>query len=103
MIDGGGVHAGRRERGTVDAIATDPSTEADDAVADLRLGRVRAVREDAEGTAINQRVADIAGVVEHRAVDGRQPELVSVITDARYDAVANTAGMQYSGGQFVVG
>ena len=65
MVDRGGVHTGRRERGAVDTIATDPSTEADDAIADLRLGRVRAVRKDAEGTAIDQRVADIAGVVEH--------------------------------------
>ncbi len=86
----------------MNAIAADPPTEADDAVADLRLGRVRAVREDAEGTAIDQRVADIAGVVEHRAVDGGQPELVSVVTDAGDDAIADAAGMQHSGGQLVV-
>ena len=86
----------------MNAIAADPPTEADDAVADLRLGRVRAVREDAEGTAIDQRVADIAGVVEHRAVDGGQPEFVSVVTDAGDDTIADATGMQHSGGQLVV-
>ncbi len=86
----------------MNAIAADPPTEADDAVADLRLGRVRAVREDAEGTAIDQRVADIAGVVEHRAVDGGQPEFVSIVADASDDAIADAAGMQHSGGQLVV-
>ena len=39
VIDRGRVHACRRERGAVNAVAADSTTEADDAVTDLRFGR----------------------------------------------------------------
>ena len=87
-----GVHRRAGERRAADAVAPGASAEHDDPVAGMRAGASAAgVGGDADAAAEHQRVGGVAGVVQHGAGDGRQPDLVAVVGDAGDDAGARCA------------
>ncbi len=59
--------------------------------------------QQAERAAVDERVPDVALVVEDGAVHGGEPELVAVVADAGHHAVADAAGVQHPGGEPFVG
>ena len=100
-VAGRGVHRQAGERGPADAVATGAPAEHDDPVTRVRSRRRRAVGGDADAPAEDERVGREAGVVEDRAGDGREADLVAVVGDAVDHAVADPAGVQRAVGQLV--
>ena len=100
-LAGRGVHRGAGERRPADAVAPGAPAEHDDAVAGERPVGQRAVGGDADAAAEHERVRRVRRVVEHRAGDGRQADLVAVVGDAVDDALADAPGVQRAVGQVV--
>ena len=96
------VRAG--ERRTAEAVAARATAEHDDQVAGMRAGGSGAgVGGDADASAVDQRVGGVARVVEHRAGDGRQADLVAVVGDAGDDAASMQPGCSTPSGSCVGG
>ena len=65
----------------------------------LGRGGVRARRKQPQCPAEHQRVAHVAGVVQHGAVHGGQAQLVAVVADPGHDPVADAPRVQHPGGE----
>ncbi len=94
---------GRREGGAVDAVAAGAPAKRDHQVADLGGTRVLADGQQAGAAAEDERVAQVALVVDHGAVDRGDAQLVAVVADARHHAIRNALRMEDAIGQAVVG
>ena len=100
----------RREGRAVDAVLADTAAGHDDDVADLRFLLIAlAVRgglagrhfggDQADGAAIDQRLAEVALVEHDGAVDGGDAGLVAAVFHAFAHAFEDAAGMEQAGGQ----
>ena len=90
---------GRGEGGAVDAVAAGAPAEHDHQVADLGGARVLADGQQADAAAEDERVAQVALVIEHGAVDGGHAQLVAVVADARHHALGNALRVEDAVGQ----
>ena len=77
--------------------------DGDYAIPGPRIGGMRPRRQQAQRPAVDEGVADVSLVVEHRTVDRGKAQLVAVIAYTGHDAVPHATGVEYAGGQFAVG
>ena len=103
----------RREGRAVDAVLADTAAGHDDDVADLRFLLIALARlavrgglagghfggDQADGAAIDQRLAEVALVEHDGAVDGGDAGLVAAVFHAFAHAFEDAAGMEQAGGQ----
>ena len=116
LYGGGGrafVQLFRREGRAVDAVLADTAAGHDDDVADLRFLLIALARlavrgglagghfggDQADGAAIDQRLAEVALVEHDGAVDGGDAGLVAAVFHAFAHAFEDAAGMEQAGGQ----
>ena len=94
---------GGGEGGAVQPVAPCAPAQDDDQIADAGLGGVAADGQQAGAAAEDQRVAQIAFVIEDRAVDRGQAKLVAIVADARDDAGGDALRVQHARRQVVWG
>src|SRR5579884_610512 len=80
----------------MDTIAARAPAEDDDQVARLRLMGMTAMGQDAQAAAEDQRVVDIAWLVENGAVYRGNAHLVAVVAHAIHDAFGDAARREYA-------
>ena len=97
----GRVHRRARERGPTQAVAPGAATEHDHEVAGVWAGQRGSVIGDADAAAVHQWVGDVTGVVQHRAGNRGQADLVAVVGDAGHDARFDQSRMQNAIGDLV--
>ncbi len=88
---------GRAERGAVDAVAARASADGHDIVVGLRLLERLVTGNQPHGTAIDQRIAEIALVEVDRAVDGGNAHAVAVVAHSGHHALHDAARVQRAG------
>ena len=98
-LAGGGVHRGRRERGAADAVAPGGASEHDHTVAGERAVVDRSARRRADAAGEHEWVGGVGRVVEDRAGDRGQADLVAVVGDAVDHAVADAPRVQRAVGE----
>ncbi len=84
-------------------VASGASAQDDDEIVDLRFGAVAADRQYAGAAAEDERVAQVAFVIEDGPVDSGQAELVAVVTYAGYYAGGDASRVEQPFGQLLVG
>ena len=94
-------HAGKGR--AAQPIAPRPAANRHNQVAWLRLGAVRAARQNAQAAAVDQRIGGVAGVVVDGAVYCGDAHFVAVIFHAVNHAVGDARRVQHVGRQLVVG
>ena len=85
-----------RKRGAVDAVAPGAAADRHDQVAGPHLLSRLVDRDQADGAAIDERIAEIARIEANRAVDGRNAHAVAVIAHAGDDALHDLPRMQHA-------
>ena len=88
---------GGTEGGAVDAVAAGASADGHDQVVRLRLLERFIVGQQANVAAVDQRIAEVAGIEIEGAVDGGDAHAVAVVADAGHDAFHHPPGMQHAG------
>ncbi len=78
------------------AVSTCAAPQCDDQIADVCGGRMFSPGQQTGTAAEDQRIAQIALVVDDRAVDRGQPQLVAVVADAGDDALGNAPRMEHA-------
>src|SRR5207249_3307172 len=71
----------------------------DDLIARARFLSAAVNRDQADGAAVNERVAQVALVEQDRAVHGRDAHAVAVVADAGHDALHHFFRVQHAGRQ----
>ena len=87
----------------MNAVAAGTPAQDDHSIALLRLCRMGTFRQQPDRAAEDQRIPQKAVVVNDRAVDRRQTQLVSIIADAGNHTFLYAGGMQNSGRKFLLG
>ena len=82
---------GAGERRAVNAVAARAAADGDDQIAGLRLLERLVARNQPDVAAEDQRIAEVAVVEVHRAVDRGNAHAVAVVAHARDDAAASRA------------
>ncbi len=90
---------GRAERGAVDAVAAGPASDRDDPVARLDALARHPPRQDADRTAEDQGVGQVAAVDDQGAVDGWDAHPVAVVAHPRDDPAEHPLRVQHARGQ----
>ncbi len=83
------------------AVATGAATQRNDQIADVCGGGMFAPGQQTGAAAEDQRIAQIALVVDDRAVDRGQPQLVAVVADAGHHALGNAPRMEHAVGHLI--
>ena len=87
----------------MDAVASRPSPQDDNAVALQRLCRMRVLWEKAYRTAENEGIPQIAAVVDDRTVDGWQAQFIAIVADSGDDALPHARRVQDARRQIIAG
>ncbi len=92
---------GGAECGAVNAVAAGAPAQSHDMIAGLWLFEGKLLRQDAHVAAIDQRVAQVAAIEIHGAVDCGNAHAVAVVAHTGHDSLHDPAGMEHSGRQSV--